>query len=151
MELAEKSQLGPSLFRTPKLTMEDISGIRQEFETQNRLPRKRLDCQYPGSHLQIMSDPTGTKRHAEVWAYSRAPSVGMAEKKILIAQSFNHPILSCTAKCNNCLRVQVDLKTCNGCLLARYCSKECQIAHWKKGHKEECHTVSHTVTKKTKK
>ncbi|KAK0224510.1 hypothetical protein EDD85DRAFT_243310 [Armillaria nabsnona] len=27
--------------------------------------------------------------------------------------------------------------TCSGCFLVRYCSKECQLAHWK-GHKKDC-------------
>ncbi|XP_035667456.1 uncharacterized protein LOC118410081 [Branchiostoma floridae] len=32
------------------------------------------------------------------------------------------------------------LKACARCLLARYCSVECQKLHWKNGHKEECFT-----------
>ena len=30
------------------------------------------------------------------------------------------------------------LKTCSKCRLASYCSKQCQVAAWKGGHKQEC-------------
>jgi hypothetical protein len=30
------------------------------------------------------------------------------------------------------------LQTCSRCLLVAYCSKECQRAHWKNGHKQTC-------------
>ncbi|OEU18152.1 hypothetical protein FRACYDRAFT_225495 [Fragilariopsis cylindrus CCMP1102] len=36
----------------------------------------------------------------------------------------------------------VDLKTCNGCKLSFYCSKECQTIHWEeRNHKNECNQL----------
>lgn len=32
----------------------------------------------------------------------------------------------------------LQLRVCSACHTARYCSKECQLSHWKRGHKEEC-------------
>ena len=34
--------------------------------------------------------------------------------------------------------VSQDLKTCNGCLVARYCNRECQVKSWHAYHKFEC-------------
>ena len=43
-------------------------------------------------------------------------------------------------KCHGCGKEakRNDLKSCTRCGLARYCSRECQKAHWKAGHKAEC-------------
>ena len=42
------------------------------------------------------------------------------------------------AACDNCGRPERELKACGRCKLTRYCSKECQVAHWKTGHKRFC-------------
>lgn len=34
--------------------------------------------------------------------------------------------------------VPIDLKTCNGCLRARFCGRECQVKSWHAYHKYEC-------------
>ncbi|KAJ7447505.1 hypothetical protein B0H11DRAFT_2082368 [Mycena galericulata] len=39
--------------------------------------------------------------------------------------------------CENCSVRGKDLRRCGGCQLVRYCSKECQKAHWK-NHKTHC-------------
>ncbi len=48
-------------------------------------------------------------------------------------------------KCSNpqCLNDQIgeQLKTCGGCHEQLYCRKECQIEHWKNGHKVECSAI----------
>jgi hypothetical protein len=44
-------------------------------------------------------------------------------------------------RCNYCGLAESDstpLKYCKGCLGWVYCSKRCQRAHWKSGHREEC-------------
>ena len=30
------------------------------------------------------------------------------------------------------------LKACGRCKMARYCERDCQVAHWKAGHKKDC-------------
>ncbi|KAF7354787.1 hypothetical protein MSAN_01392900 [Mycena sanguinolenta] len=47
--------------------------------------------------------------------------------------------------CDTCGRLESSLKrkskllTCSGCLLAKYCSKECQKQDWSNEHKNRCH------------
>ncbi|KAJ6470348.1 hypothetical protein C8R45DRAFT_1015437 [Mycena sanguinolenta] len=48
------------------------------------------------------------------------------------------------AGCDTCGRPESEttkkqLLTCAGCLVAKYCSKECQRKDWKEGHKNQCH------------
>jgi hypothetical protein len=40
--------------------------------------------------------------------------------------------------CSNCLKESNNLSACSKCREVDYCSKECQIAHWKAGHKKMC-------------
>ncbi|KAJ7486991.1 hypothetical protein FB451DRAFT_1554123 [Mycena latifolia] len=42
-----------------------------------------------------------------------------------------------TEMCENCTVRRIDLRRCAGCATVRYCSKECQKAHWK-SHKPHC-------------
>ncbi len=30
------------------------------------------------------------------------------------------------------------LSKCSGCGITKYCGRDCQVAHWKGGHKAEC-------------
>ena len=39
--------------------------------------------------------------------------------------------------CDNCVSL-ASLKTCTGCHLVKYCSKECQAKGWEEFHKKEC-------------
>ena len=41
-------------------------------------------------------------------------------------------------KCDSCYKFCNDITFCNNCMIAKYCSKECQVKHWKEGHKKEC-------------
>ena len=34
------------------------------------------------------------------------------------------------------------LKRCSKCLGVAYCSRECQVAHWKGGHKQHCQEIA---------
>lgn len=44
------------------------------------------------------------------------------------------------SECANCAALDTDLPLwqCTGCRLEWYCSKACQAAHWKGGHKQSC-------------
>jgi len=52
-------------------------------------------------------------------------------------------LLGCDAP--GCTRLQQEdgsaCKQCSGCKYMKYCSKECQKAHWKAGHKHECEGI----------
>ena len=53
--------------------------------------------------------------------------------------------------CDSCAQVKLltKMKKCGACKIVHYCSKECQKAHWKAGHKNECKkiTVAGTAAK----
>ena len=42
------------------------------------------------------------------------------------------------------------MKKCSGCRLINYCSRECQVAHWKK-HKQSCRDVQGRTPEEQKK
>jgi hypothetical protein len=46
--------------------------------------------------------------------------------------------------CVNCDRTSEGgkFRVCMGCKSARYCSRACQIAHWKAGHRDVCRSLS---------
>ena len=62
------------------------------------------------------------------------------------------PALSPPQVCSHCGRAPGDLERgdqaaaaakgklsgCSGCHVAKYCGRECQVAHWKAGHKTDC-------------
>jgi len=41
-------------------------------------------------------------------------------------------------KCKQCGKTSIRLFKCSGCMLARYCSQECQKNDWVSKHKQEC-------------
>lgn len=41
-------------------------------------------------------------------------------------------------RCAQCLRNGVGFKVCSGCRRVHYCSPECQRAHWRAQHRDEC-------------
>ena len=42
-------------------------------------------------------------------------------------------------RCENCQKRGVrELQECSRCIAVSYCSKECQVSHWKAQHKKDC-------------
>ena len=37
---------------------------------------------------------------------------------------------------------RLDMKKCAKCKQVFYCSRECQVAHWKSGHRRECEQLA---------
>jgi hypothetical protein len=62
------------------------------------------------------------------------------------AKSFVKQIMSGRVKihfsCENCNKVaqgvEPPLEQCSDCMVVAYCSRECQVGHWKKQHKHDC-------------
>ncbi|PRW45639.1 hypothetical protein C2E21_5733 [Chlorella sorokiniana] len=49
--------------------------------------------------------------------------------------------LSCDTplpECSGCGQQSFQLKKCSRCKAAAYCSRDCQVKHWREGHKQEC-------------
>ena len=49
-----------------------------------------------------------------------------------------NPKLLSHQECHYCRRLAENPKRCAKCKVALYCSKECQVAGWKSGHKQQC-------------
>ena len=49
--------------------------------------------------------------------------------------------------CKNCLKDGTGFERCSKCKCVRYCSRECQRAHWKRSHKDVCaHLAANAIT-----
>ncbi|KAJ3210435.1 hypothetical protein HDU67_005321 [Dinochytrium kinnereticum] len=69
--------------------------------------------------------------HVRSTPWSKVPS------KVLRMVEGDEPANSIAKECLACHAVG-RTKTCSGCLMARYCSTNCQIAHWIRGHAHMC-------------
>ena len=50
--------------------------------------------------------------------------------------------LALRTECSLCKTAGKALKACSQCSVSAYCSKQCQVSHWKSGHKKECGSAS---------
>ncbi|GFH59464.1 hypothetical protein CTEN210_15940 [Chaetoceros tenuissimus] len=55
-------------------------------------------------------------------------------------RKFNESSFRCEHCLKNCEELGYKLRVCSKCDLSRYCSRECQVAHWQ-SHKETCKAV----------
>lgn len=55
----------------------------------------------------------------------------------LLISSLSLPQFSYAHPCRHCSQELTSPKTCAGCSIAHYCSRECQVTHWS-SHKGEC-------------
>ena len=58
------------------------------------------------------------------------------------------PTLPCCAACDTPKTTKRPLKSCNRCHTAQYCNRDCQMNHWKTGHKTECKRLQKEYEKK---
>ena len=68
----------------------------------------------------------GNHSHKSYFLYSYANALILMIKKYNIHQ------------CDNANCTMIGNQTCGKCKKTYYCSRECQIRHWKRGHKLEC-------------
>eukprot|EP01029_Cantina_marsupialis_P029719 TRINITY_DN782068_c0_g1_i1.p1 TRINITY_DN782068_c0_g1~~TRINITY_DN782068_c0_g1_i1.p1 ORF type:complete len:188 (-),score=68.06 TRINITY_DN782068_c0_g1_i1:224-787(-) len=52
--------------------------------------------------------------------------------------------------CENVEQKAGQFSKCSACKSVHYCSKECQVTHWKSGHKAECKIAKAKLAKTTK-
>jgi hypothetical protein len=58
------------------------------------------------------------------------------------------PTLPCCAACGTHKTTRRPLKNCTRCRTTQYCNRECQMNHWKAGHKRECKAAAEIDTEK---
>lgn len=44
-------------------------------------------------------------------------------------------------KCSNCSKPLSTVRNCSRCKRENYCNRDCQVNHWKNGHKRECNSM----------
>jgi len=54
------------------------------------------------------------------------------------SSSLGHSYGNLPRACGNCGRIAKKLMKCSRCHKVAYCSKDCQVGHWKAGHKIMC-------------
>ena len=73
----------------------------------------------------------------------------LQEKKVLLERG-----IECQAQHSELLRqrcwnpqctLKCDMKACSKCKVARYCTKDCQLTHWKAEHKRHCSDLKATA------
>ena len=86
------------------------------LESTSRVQRcPRLEC--------VQTHLVAKKKRRKVYFVKRFLSV-----VLIHVEAWNWPVFDCIG----------EFKTCSRCKKAIYCSKECQVAHWKNGHKQVC-------------
>ncbi|CAO2188605.1 unnamed protein product [Urochloa humidicola] len=75
---------------------------------------------------------------APLWAPT--PAVVPAQEDGVEAQPHTQPPAGAKGVCVVCFRPTTF--RCKQCKAVKYCSFKCQIAHWRQGHKDECHPPS---------
>ena len=63
---------------------------------------------------------------------------GLSMLKAQQAQTSSNAHPAKSSACAHCGINAPSLKACSRCKITSYCSKECQVAHWKSGHKSDC-------------
>jgi hypothetical protein len=56
------------------------------------------------------------------------------------------PTLPCCATCGTPKTTRRPLNNCSGCRTVHYCNRDCQMKHWKEGHKRKCKQLKATAT-----
>ena len=82
-------------------------------------------------------DVVGESRVPEIlYWHEKAVDVGNCTQQDFEMANMLHSLGK--QQCALCKRRRKDLKRCTKCKWASYCGRECQLNHWKEGHKAEC-------------
>ena len=95
---------------------------------------------HPRDHSNIHSIPGYSHVPFCTWALAkgglqhRPSDITFSEHRLLDTNAWKNVCANCGTKS----REQEQLKACARCRAFRYCSKQCQVQHWKAGHKVDC-------------
>jgi len=95
--------------------------------------RKKMLHHWKQAELKRSQLPDDIIAHLD-WGYRDVAQIIVASIKPDAALSHR--------ECHFCHIVTDNAKTCSACKAVVYCSKECQIKHWRAGHKTECKKVT---------
>lgn len=88
----------------------------------------------PGQHPV----PTRFFTPRSAWQEEFETEVGGLLQRSSAQQDQHYRELVSQSCCTFCRKVSVGLKQCSACKTAQYCSRECQVRHWRAGHRQEC-------------
>jgi len=90
--------------------------------------------------------PGGSRpSHAQVsTAAELMTTLGLSLNSLAFPTACNNPHCSNLSGASELMLVSGRSKMCAGCLVARYCSRDCQRQHWKQ-HKPHTHTARHLL------
>jgi TPR repeat protein len=74
------------------------------------------------------------KKGSVAWTHKKSTPLGRRTKEAMTEEA---QALMCCANCGNEEESEAKLKTCSACKLAKYCGRDCQIAH-RPQHKNAC-------------
>jgi MYND finger len=83
----------------------------------------------PPGHQKIQEMLDGLSRAQAIVGSGGTEAAGSVEPE--------KNVICCNPDCNVPL-IKDELMTCSGCGSVCYCSKACQVVHWKLGHKKAC-------------
>ena len=69
-------------------------------------------------------------------------------KKLDKQEGKTTPTLPCCAACGTAKTTRRPFKLCSQCHTTHYCNRECQMKHWKAGHKRDCKRLQKEHEKK---
>ena len=94
-------------------------------------------CWHPRPHLTLDALPGCS--HVPFFTWALAKGEQHAKELMLNDPDLNdHPWENVCAHCGTNKQETQQFKTCARCKAFFYCSKKCQVEHWKDGHKVDC-------------
>jgi hypothetical protein len=128
MQLARcLAQLGIYLITWFKLGKDTFLGARRGMPVESQNMQTMLDYQASIGKIE-------TERGLVLFVSKQIPCSCLDESKENAKQAPK------TGRCRHCNSedLKLELKKCSQCKSVQYCSKECQVAAWRAGHKKEC-------------
>ena len=96
--------------------------------------------QVTGADLTVLRNLLGLCE-ARDRAVEEARAYDMRMLKAQLKNSKSTRSISYLSTCSNCRRRLEQRLCCSKCRTVEYCSADCQRAHWKSGHKDECQVL----------
>lgn len=97
-----------------------------------KFPRLQIFINIAKTYNQVIQNKPGRR---DVYDFATKTK---AERLSLMEFKGDYFVFCSSPECRKVEYADKKLRHCAKCMLARYCSSECQIAHWKSGHNKTC-------------